>query len=836
MLLCLCFGSVMARSQPKLDASQWVQQGINQYQSGNYQTAIEAWQTASQLLQENPSQLAIIQENLARAYQQLGNTAQAMQSWDQTIALYQRLKQPGEVGRILVEKAQLYSQIGQPKQAITVLCQANASGVCAPGSALQLAHSSQSQMTEAAALGSLAEAYRLVGNHETAIATAKSSLTLAQSLGQTGYSAIALLSLGNSYSNLAQINYHRAELSQQREDQIEVKRLQQIAKESDQQALSYLQTSLEQLKQQPQVRLQVLQNLIPIYYRLADLKTARSAHQQAIELLQQIPENRDRVYASITLAHLLDPIRPTESFLKPRCLSTSAAPTEETLLNQALQIATRIRNSRAESFALGELGHLAECRGDLTTATQLTQKARWAAEQEKDSLYLWEWQAARILMAQNQRKSALAMYDRTIKTLETIRSDILTSNRELQLDFRDTVEPIYRERVALGLQPGQSKLSAQELSAALKTMDSLKLAELQNYFGNDCLMKIANLDQHSSIDTSSTAVFSSIVLEDRTAMILTLPNQSKQIAWIDIDPRALRATVNEFRRGLERFYDDYDPKQAQQLYDWIIRPFAQSLTDAKVTTLVFVQDGILRSVPMSALHDGKAFLIQKYAVATTPSLEFTAVPTSSPKPLRALILGLTQGSTIAGRTFQPLPYVAQEIQNIERFIPASTPLLDQSFTRDRLKQELTQGSYPILHIATHGEFSSDPENSFLITGDQQKLTLNQLDVLIRSTLKHTDPLELLTLTACQSAAGDERAALGLAGIAIQAGAKSALASLWFINDIATSKLSSRFYQGLQNHLSKTEALRAAQRSLLEADSQYSHPAYWAAFVLVGNWN
>ncbi|MBD1820980.1 CHAT domain-containing protein [Cyanobacteria bacterium FACHB-DQ100] len=841
LVLCLWFGTA-ANSQSRVDASQWVQQGVSQYRSGSYQKAIEAWQTASQALQgeQNTPELAIVQENLARAYHQLGDISQTLKSWDQTIALYQRLKQSGEVGRILVEKAQLYSQIGQPKQAIALVCQSDSSGLCKPGSALQLARASQNQAVEAAALGSLAEAYRLTGNHEAAIATAESGLKIAQALGLKDYQAIALLSLGNSYSNLAQINYHRAESSSQRDDQIEAKRYQQIGKESDQQAITYLKRSLEILnpQNQPLVRQQVLQGLIPIYYRIGDPKSAQSTHQQAITVLQQLPENRDRVYASITLAHLLEPVQPTESFVKPRCLSKASILAEERLLNQAQQVASRIRNPRAESFALGEWGHLAECQGDFATATRLTQQARWAAEQEKDSLYLWEWQAARLLTAQNQRKSAIAMYDRTIKTLESIRGDILTSDRELQLDFRDTVEPIYRERIALGLQADKSssKATASELGDVLKTMDSLKLAELQNYFGNDCVIKIANISEKSAIDTSTTAVFSSIILEGRTAIILSLPNQAHQIAWIDTDNRTLRATVNEFRRGLERFYDDYDSRPAQQLYDWVIRPFASSIANSKVTTLVFVQDGILRSVPMAALHDGQQFLIQKYAVVTTPSLAFTEASAPSTRPLRALILGLTQGATIAGRTFQPLPYVTQEIQNVERLIPESKPLLDQSFTRARLQKELTQESYPILHIATHGEFSSDPENSFLITGDRQKLTLNQLDVLIRSTVRQNDPLELLTLTACQSAAGDERAALGLAGIAIQAGAKSALASLWFINDAATAKLSSQFYQGLRSHLSKTEALRAAQRSLLESDSQYSHPAYWAAFVLVGNWN
>jgi len=121
-----------------------------------------------------------------------------------------------------------------------------------------------------------------------------------------------------------------------------------------------------------------------------------------------------------------------------------------------------------------------------------------------------------------------------------------------------------------------------------------------------------------------------------------------------------------------------------------------------------------------------------------------------------------------------------------------------------------------------------------MTVSDDKLTINRLEKLMRLSEFRKEPVELLTLSACQTAVGDERAALGLAGIAIKAGARSALATLWFIDDTATSVLVSEFYRQLQIPLSKARALQNAQKMVL-SQRRFRHPAYWSAFLLIGNW-
>ncbi|MGD1918927.1 MAG: CHAT domain-containing protein [Pleurocapsa sp.] len=467
-----------------------------------------------------------------------------------------------------------------------------------------------------------------------------------------------------------------------------------------------------------------------------------------------------------------------------------------------------------------------------------------AAERDKDSLHLWEWQTGRIFNCQGDRVKSIAAYEAAIATLEGIRNDLLTANRDIQFDFRDTVEPIYRELIEqrLGQETNNLVINANNsdrednVASILNTVDSLRLAELQNYFGNECA--IADFISTDKIDplqpNEETAYFSSILLPDRIAIIANFPNGKTKIVWhTDRDKQAVVDEINNFRRSLEAFYDDFDSIEAESIYSWLIEPFESDLEQAKVSTLVFIQDGLLRSIPMSALYDGKRFLVEKYAIATTPSLNLINRSLLDRVPSKALALGLTQTSTIDCIVFNPLPNVEREIQQVKSIINKTIDLLDADFTRDRLQKELDKTSYPVVHIATHGQFSAEPEDTFLITGDGKKLTITELDRLIRTTAKDSQPVNLISLTACQTAVGDERAALGLAGVAIQAGASSALASLWNIDDDLTPEVVRKFYSGLKTqNTTKAKALQQAQKSFI---AQGEHPAYWSPFIIIGDW-
>ena len=191
------------------------------------------------------------------------------------------------------------------------------------------------------------------------------------------------------------------------------------------------------------------------------------------------------------------------------------------------------------------------------------------------------------------------------------------------------------------------------------------------------------------------------------------------------------------------------------------------------------------------------------------------------------------GLTLPVQDFPPLPYVSGELEKVHDLY-GGTILMNEDYLFDNVHDELEKSPYTVVHLATHGLFSSDARRSFVLTYDG-KVTLDRLEQLIGFTKYRKHPVEMLTLSACQTAVGDDRAALGLAGVAVKAGARSALATLWHINDQATSMLISNFYQQLKDpDNTKARALQQAQISVL-SDRRYRHPSYWSPFLLIGNW-
>ncbi|MGI0494464.1 CHAT domain-containing protein [Alkalinema pantanalense CENA528] len=853
---------IMATPALALPPEQQVQEGITHYHSGQYSKAIQSWEIALrsyQQAQDSP-RIAIVLENLARAYQQIGQGERELQHWNQLIELYRQQRNELQVGRSLTEKAQTLSRQGQIQTAIDILCGRNADfKQCAPNTALQLASKSGDRKTEAAALGSLGEAYRLKGDYSKAIPILEASLLLAKTENLTQYQAAAHNSLGNTYSNQA-LKHYRRSFSFQQQSETQSEQLFNEGKEFDYLALKHYEQSLKY--QAPQGQLHVLTNLIPVYYRLQKIQMAEQTWQTAEQLRRTLPNSRTKAYATIDLATLLQSPPTSPNGLNSR--STCEAPRfhnsqAEALLKEGAQIAQAIQDTRAESYALGELGRLYECQGQIQQALAITRQAQLAAEQNltaRDSLYLWEWQIGRILRQQAQLnpssekiQQAIAAYRRAVQTLEAIRSDILTSNRDVQFDFRDTIDPIYRELVELELSqhPTPQKVAAlpgsaialdapSALGSAIRTIDSLKLAELQNYFGNDCIIGFTR-ENINRVNDPSAAVINTIIFENKTAVILTLPSGKQQIHWILESQATLDRLINDYRTGLESYYDaltGYNPESAQQVYNGLIRAFETALEKEKIQTLIFVQDGIFRSVPMAALHDGQQFLIQKYNIAVAPSLSLV-----DPKPmelnnLRVLAMGVSKEAIVENTRFQPLQNVPQELGDLAKQVPASQ-YLNEQFRPEVLKMALIKEQYSILHFATHGKFGSDPEDTFLLTGDENtpKLNLNELGQLLATNKK---PLDLLMLTACETAIGDNRSTLGLAGVAVQSGARSAIASLWQVNDSSVSQLTAAFYENLiKPNTSRAQALRAAQLQMLSSGGEFAHPYHWSALVLVGNW-
>jgi CHAT domain-containing protein len=293
----------------------------------------------------------------------------------------------------------------------------------------------------------------------------------------------------------------------------------------------------------------------------------------------------------------------------------------------------------------------------------------------------------------------------------------------------------------------------------------------------------------------------------------------------------LTAEVRALRTLLEKRTTRQFLPHAQQLYDWLIRPLGARLGDPGVTALVFVPSGPLRTIPFAALHDraSKRFLIEQVPIAITPGLTLT-----DPRPIdRANVKLLSAGVSESVQGFPPLEYVPGELDAVGTVFPGSNLLNDQ-FAIARFTDALQSQPFGIVHIASHGEFTADASQSFLLAWDG-KISMTDLSALVGVTRFRTQPLELLTLSACETAAGDERAALGLAGVAVRSGARSAIATLWSVNDEASATLLGAFYGALGNpELSRAQALQRAQLHVMQIH-RWRHPGYWSPYLLISSW-
>ncbi|MFP4410754.1 CHAT domain-containing protein, partial [Coleofasciculus sp.] len=321
-------------------------------------------------------------------------------------------------------------------------------------------------------------------------------------------------------------------------------------------------------------------------------------------------------------------------------------------------------------------------------------------------------------------------------------------------------------------------------------------------------------------------------------------------------PGATREKVLQTSQQLRRAVTDiriprpYLPA-AQQLYQWLVAPIESELNTHQIDTISLLVDSGLRSLPMAILHDGNEFLLEKYNVNLMPSISLTDTRYANIKNLKVLAMGASEFTDQ-----NPLPAVPVELSIITEKLWQGQSFLNTTFTPQQLKTVRNQTPFGILHLATHGEFKSGkPENSY-IQFWQTKLALDQ----IRGLGLNNPPVELMVLSACRTALGDEEAELGFTGLAVQAGVKSAVGSLWYVSDEATLGLMTTFYSYLKQAPIKAEALRQTQLAMIRGevriekgqlitpnftlplppqlaelpDKELTHPYYWSAFTLVGS--
>ncbi len=476
---------------------------------------------------------------------------------------------------------------------------------------------------------------------------------------------------------------------------------------------------------------------------------------------------------------------------------------------------------------------------------------------------------------------ALTASDLAIARIEAVRSDLLSLAPGVQYNYRNDVEAFYRDNLELRLLnlPTATEPRQKELDLVRKRVESLQLAEIHNYFREPCIQgKTVSLDQTIDQKSPTTAVIYPIMLPDKLAILVRLPNQ-KDLQYYTVDDLSqakLEATATAWKSQLEGVANAGEPTaNGRQLYQWLIAPYIKELNQqpamtlskqlpnkqlpdkqlpsqprAKIDTLVFVLDGALRNIPMAALIDANGkFLIQTKAIAVSPGLQLF-----DPNPIRSKDLYVFAAGLKGPSAYGELKFVQKELKQIAdtriryRELPEG-----KQFNPTNLQQEIQSAPFSVVHLSTHGNFSDKLEDTYLLgqpepqtaTSGQPnrptdgKIFMDRLQAMLQSRdLTREEAIELLVLSACETATSD-RAALGIAGLTLKTGVRSTLATLWKVyDDEAMPIFFGKFYSELKQGSTRAKALQAAQNDLLtnrQYPEKYKNPVSWAAFSLLGSW-
>ncbi|MEH2002716.1 MAG: CHAT domain-containing protein [Nostoc sp.] len=761
---------------------------------------------------------------------ELGRTEQALDSWKQSANTYTQAGDEVGIIRSLINQSMAEQALGLYHQARTTLEELQPRLEQQPDS-----------LVKAIALRSFGDVLQLVGDLEPSFKVLQQSRDIAKKLQSPSEMSATLLSLGNTALALG-----NRQTSQQDSTSFEnYTPLHCINKPVSTESVKFYQQAAQFYEEAvtiatlPLSQIQAQLNYLSILLKLQQWSQAKKLSSEIQVKLAKIPPSHTANYAQINFAQNLVCLKQATNADIPSSKEIAQ------MLATSVQQARSMDDERSVAYGLGALGGLYLENQDISNAQKLTQEALMVAQAIKagDIGYLWQWQLGYILRIQGDVTGAIANYTEAVNTLKYLRNDLITLNPDVQFSFRDNIEPVYRQLVDLLLQPSSTvsskeSISQKNLKQARGILETLQLAELENFFREACLKAVPEqIDQVVDKTDGTAAVIYPIILADHLDIILKLPNQTELSHYTinkkSRDVESILEKLQKYLREPDRINDV--KKLSQQVYSWLIQPLENKLEKMNIKTLVFVLDGDLRNIPMAVLYDQKhqKYLIQKYAISLAPGLQLVEPKSLQKVQINGLIAGVSEQRQIEGRSFAKLKNVEVELQRIQSAIPRNAELFNQAFTKINLQNQIKKIPYTVVHIATHGEFSSNPDKTFILTWEQL-LKAKDFDNLIRlSGQRESSAIELLVLSACETAQGDKRATLGLAGIAVRAGARSTLASLWAVDDKSTAQFMSKFYQELENSkVTKAEAVRRAQIQLL---TDYEIPYLWAPYILVGNW-
>lgn len=624
------------------------------------------------------------------------------------------------------------------------------------------------------------------------------------------------------------------------------------------------------------------------------VEAAQNWYKEALQTAQQGHDVQLQATARINL-HRLNPVDSTHLAQAAELLNKLPVSAERTdlwlslgyealkgqnfdLADKSLKIAQHdAQEPRHLSQALGYRGHSAEQQKQLKPALALTEQAI-VATADSDLLMQWQWQRGRLLNELQQSTSATAALRQAIEHLQSIKQNIPVVYQHGASSFRETYAPLYMTYIEQLLKevdhhPEQSQKLLDEV---LNDWEQLKTVELQDYFRQSCAVQQKNM--HYNVP-ENTAVLYPILLPKRIAMVVRFPERIN-VYTTPVDYPEVRRTV---RRSMNEILSPMNGPEkpvnsVRKLYSWLIKPIQADLQQHHIDTVLYLPDGPLRSLPLSVLGEGGHYLAESYKIVTIPGISLLEAQSQTTERNKPLLTGMSKpgpvvehllsssidifsegeesSNTARGLRGLPdfrqgaksevdralranelkqqleLPGVTVELNKLSGILKTDY-LENEKFTLDAFKQKIAEG-HSFVHIASHGFFSGDPNKSFIMTYDKL-LNMTELNHIFQNEAFLKSPVDLITLSACQTAQGDDRSPLGLSGVVVQTGVRSAIGTLWPVGDDAAQQFFSDFYSHYkESGVTKAEALKTAQQHLMEK-KEFKHPLFWAPFVLVGDW-